>query len=85
MVFDPAHDLSLIERKINALHQAACFGGWELPPEFVTLRRPMEARMIEAGRRAPMSAPRRRHATCRCCRRMRHSPAGQSAMATPAL
>jgi transposase len=51
MVFDPVHYLPLIERKINALDQAAPLADWDLPPEFQTLRRLMEARMIKAGRR----------------------------------
>ena len=51
MVFDPVHYLPLIERKINALDQAAPLAEWDLPPEFATLRRVMEARMIKAGRR----------------------------------
>ena len=44
MVFDPLHYLPLIERKINALDQAAPLAEWDLPPEFATLRRLMEAR-----------------------------------------
>jgi transposase len=51
MVFDPVHYLPLIERKINALDQAAPLAEWDLPHEFATLRRLMEARMIKAGRR----------------------------------
>ena len=51
MIFDPVHYLPLIEKKIGALDQAAPLAGWELPPEFLTLRRLMEARMIKAGRR----------------------------------
>ena len=51
MVFDPVHYLPLIERKINALDQAAPLVEWDLPPAFATLRRLMEARMIKAGRR----------------------------------
>ena len=51
MVFDPIHYLSLIEKKINALDQAAPLAEWHLPAEFQTLRRLMEARMIKAGRR----------------------------------
>ena len=51
MVFDPIHYLPLIERKINALDQAAPLAEWELPPEFATLRRVMEARMLKMGRR----------------------------------
>lgn len=33
-VFDPLHYLSLIERKVGALDQAAPLVGWELPEEF---------------------------------------------------
>ena len=39
VVFDPLHYLPLIERKINALDQAAPLQGWNLPEEFATLRR----------------------------------------------
>ena len=49
-VFDPVHYLSLIERKINALYQAALLAEWVLPPELATLRRLMEVRMLKAGR-----------------------------------
>lgn len=51
MIFDPVHYLPLLEKKIGALDQAAPLTGWNLPPEFLTLRRLMEARMIKAGRR----------------------------------
>jgi len=51
MVFDAVHYLPLIEQKINALDQAAPLAEWDLPSEFATLRRLMEARMIKAGRR----------------------------------
>lgn len=51
MVFDPIHYLPLLERKIGALDQAAPLVEWELPPEFHTLRRLMEARLLKAGRR----------------------------------
>ena len=51
MVFDPIHYLPLIEQKINALDQAAPLAEWDLPPEFATLRRLMEARMLKMGRR----------------------------------
>lgn len=51
MVFDPIHYLPLVERKINALDQAAPLAEWDLPPEFATLRRLMEARMLKMGRR----------------------------------
>jgi transposase len=51
MVFDPIHYLPLIEQKIGALDQAAPLVDWELPAEFQTLRRLMEARLLKAGRR----------------------------------
>ena len=51
MIFDPVHYLPLIERKINALDQAAPLAEWDLPEEFQTLRRLMEARMLKMGRR----------------------------------
>ena len=51
MIFDPMHYLPLIEKKINALEQAAPLANWELPLEFQTLRRLMEARLLKAGRR----------------------------------
>lgn len=50
-MFEPVHYLALLERKIGALDQAAPLAKWELPSEFQTLRRLMEARMIKAGRR----------------------------------
>ncbi len=43
--------LPLIERKINALDQAAPLVERDLPEEFNTLRRLMEARMLKMGRR----------------------------------
>jgi transposase len=51
MVFDPVHYLPLLEQKTGALDQAAPLADWELPPEFQTLRRLMEARLLKAGRR----------------------------------
>ena len=51
MIFDPVHYLPLIERKINALDQAAPLAEWDLPEEFHTLRRLMEARRLKMGRR----------------------------------
>jgi transposase len=51
LVFDPLHYLALIERKIGALDQAAPLSGWDLPEEFDTLRRLLEARMGKAGKR----------------------------------
>src|SRR5436305_2544635 len=50
-VFDPLHYLSLIEQKINALDQAAPLASWQLPEEFMTLRRLLEARMGKQGKR----------------------------------
>jgi transposase len=50
-VFDPLHYLALIEQKINALDQAAPLAGWQLPEEFLTLRRLLEARMGKPGKR----------------------------------
>jgi transposase len=50
-VFDPLHYLALIEQKINALDQAAPLAGWQLPEEFATLRRLLEARMGKQGKR----------------------------------
>ena len=50
-VFDPLHYLALLERKIGALDQAAPLVGWQLPEEFATLRRLLEARMGKSGKR----------------------------------
>lgn len=50
-VFNPLHYLALIEQKINALDQAAPLAGWQLPEEFATLRRLLEARMGKKGKR----------------------------------
>ena len=50
-MFDPLHYLALIERKINALDQAAPLADWKLPDEFATLRRLLEARMGKPGKR----------------------------------
>jgi hypothetical protein len=50
-VFDPLHYLALLEHKIGALDQAAPLVGWELPEEFATLRRLLEARMGKPGKR----------------------------------
>ncbi len=51
MVFHPVHYLPLLEQKIGALDQAAPLVDWDLPAEFHTLRRLMEARLLKAGRR----------------------------------
>jgi hypothetical protein len=41
----------LLEHKIGALDQAAPLVGWNLPEEFATLRRLIEARMAKRGKR----------------------------------
>ena len=50
-VFDPIHYLPRFERKTAALDQAAPLPGWELPEEYRTLRRLLEARMGRRGKR----------------------------------
>ena len=45
------HYLALLERKIGALDQAAPLVGWQLPEEFATLRRLLEARLGKLGKR----------------------------------
>ena len=50
-VFEPRHYLALLEHKTNALDQAAPLLGWQLPEEFTTLRRLLEARMGKPGKR----------------------------------
>src|SRR5438067_13077010 len=50
-VFNPLHYLALLEQKIGALDQAAPLVGWDLPEEFATLRRLIEARMAKRGKR----------------------------------
>lgn len=50
-VFDPLHYLHLLERKANALDQAAPLKGWDLPDEFNRLRRLMERRSGKKGKR----------------------------------
>src|SRR6202022_1864490 len=50
-VFDPLHYLAMLDHKIGALDQAAPLVGWELPAEFATLRRLLEARMGKPGKR----------------------------------
>ena len=49
-VFDPLHYLPLLERKVGALDQAASLQGWDLPAEFATLRRLLEARLSGKNR-----------------------------------
>ena len=45
------HYLALLERKTGALEQAAPLEGWQLPEEFVHLRRLLQTRMGKAGSR----------------------------------
>lgn len=49
-VFDPLHYLPLLEQKVGALDQAAPLQGWDLPDEFATLRRLLEARLSNKNR-----------------------------------
>jgi hypothetical protein len=51
LIFNPLHYLALLEQKSNALDQAAPLQGWQLPEEFVELRRQMEVRLGKRGRR----------------------------------
>ena len=51
LVLDPLHYLALLEQKIGALDQAAPLAGWDLPEEFLRLRRLLEHRMGKAGTR----------------------------------
>ena len=50
-IFDPLHYLALIEQKPGALDQAAPLQGWDLPEQFDHLRRLLEARMGNKGKR----------------------------------
>jgi hypothetical protein len=50
-IFDPIHYLPLLERKPGALDGALPFTSWELPGCFETLRRYLEARNGNAGKR----------------------------------
>lgn len=51
LVFDPLHYLALLERKTQALDQAAPLAGWELPDQFARIRRLLEARLGKPGKR----------------------------------
>ena len=50
-IFEPRHYLALLEHKIGALDQAAPLQGWDLPDAFGTLRRLLEARVGQGGKR----------------------------------
>ena len=56
MVFDPMHFLPLLEQKVGALDQAAPLQGWDLPGEFATLHRLLEARIT--ARQGMLACPR---------------------------
>lgn len=50
-IYDPLHYLPLIEKKANALDQAAPLEGWNLPEEFSIMRRLLESRSGKHGKR----------------------------------
>jgi len=50
-IYDPLHYLPLLEQKVGALDQAAPLKNWDLPSEFATLHRLLEARMGKKGKR----------------------------------
>jgi hypothetical protein len=50
-VYEPLHYLALLEQKPGALDQAAPLQGWDLPDQFAHLRRLLEARMGNRGKR----------------------------------
>ena len=49
VTFDPVHYLALLERKPGAFDYARPLAGWDLPEDFVVLRRRFEAAWGEAG------------------------------------
>jgi transposase len=51
LIFDPLHYLALLEQKPRALDQAAPLEGWKLPSCFAQLRRLLEARLNQGGKR----------------------------------
>ena len=59
LVFDPLHDLALLERKTGAFDQAAPLAGGVLPEEFLRQRRLLEARLGQAGTREYVQVLRR--------------------------
>ena len=56
MIFDPMHYLPLLEQKVGAFDQAVPLKGWDLPSEFATLHRLLDARMGKKGKREYVSA-----------------------------
>jgi len=57
-VFEPLHYLALLEQKPGALDQAAPLQDWKLPDQFAHLRRLLEARMNNRGKREFIQVPR---------------------------
>jgi len=57
-VFDPKHYLALLEQKPGALDQAAPLQNWTLPEPLQHLRRLLEARMGNRGKREFIQMPR---------------------------
>lgn len=51
LICDPLHYLALIEQKPGALDQAAPLARWQLPAQFADLRRRLESRMGNRGKR----------------------------------
>lgn len=51
IICDPLHYLALLERKPNALDQAAPLKGWDLPTVFDAFRRKAEGRLGKNGKR----------------------------------
>jgi hypothetical protein len=51
MVFDPLHSLALLEQKARALEPAAPLASWELPECFARMRRRLEGRLNQGGKR----------------------------------
>ena len=50
-VYDLIHYLPLLEQRTNVLNQVAPLQGWELPEGFGTLRKLLESRMGQRGKR----------------------------------
>jgi transposase len=50
-IYEPRHYLPLLEQKTNALDQAAPLAEWELPEEFARIRRLLESRQGNKGKR----------------------------------
>ena len=62
LIFEPRHDLALLERKTGALDHAAPLAGWPLPDEFLPAAAPVGGAAGQAGHarvRAGVAAARR--------------------------